>query len=63
MLSRICIPSAADFCTPFIGYGYLTVWADLYKYDYKGTGYGVQDIGNPAAAPKTTYSIFDSLFK
>ena len=48
---------------PFIGYGYLTVWADLYKYDYKGTGYGVQDIGNPAAAPKTTYSIFDSLFK
>lgn len=53
----------SGFLYPFIGYGYLTVWADLYKYDYKGTDYGVQDIGNPTASSRTTYSLFESLFK
>lgn len=53
----------SGFLYPFIGYGYLTVWADLYKYDYKGTDYSVRELGNPAAAEKTTFSIFNSLFK
>ena len=53
----------SGFLYPFIGYGYLTVWADLYKYEYKGTDYSVRELGNPAAAEKTTFSIFNSLFK
>ena len=53
----------SGFLYPFIGYGYLTVSADLYKYDYKGTDYSVRELGNPAAAEKTTFSIFNSLFK
>lgn len=53
----------SGFPYPFIGHGHLTLWADLYKYGYKGTDYGVREIGNPAAASKPAYSIFDSLSK
>ena len=41
----------------------VSVTDEIVFYDYKGTDYSVRELGNPAAAEKTTFSIFNSLFK
>ncbi len=53
----------SGFLYPFIGYGKLTVTADLYKYDYKGTQYNVQDTNSTLLEDnKTSIAVFERFF-
>ncbi len=47
---------------PLLGFGYLTVTADLYKYEYKGTEYSIKENNSSISSEKTVLSLFDRLF-
>lgn len=50
----------SGFLYPLIGYGTLTVTADLYKYDYKGTQYNLQDTNSTITEDnKTSIAVFE----
>lgn len=53
----------SGFLYPLIGYGTLVVSADLYKYDYKGTEYRVQETNSSVKEDsKTSIAVFEKFF-
>lgn len=53
----------SGFLYPLIGFGTLTVTADLYKYDYKGTQYIIQETNSSLKKNhKTSIAVFERFF-
>ncbi len=49
----------SGFLYPFLGFGYMTISADLYKYNYKETIYEVSDTNSTLKAKKHSFSLFN----